>query len=203
MHLVNGGLKCTRKIKIVTCAVCRIVFCSIGFVRHCHAPRQQILTYFPLACNRQLICWRKFYENGITDACSTADYNMLTITLTTLWSPQHWHDSPIPHRTGQQIAIVVHCQLQFADEDDWLFLAVPLRREGQLNRWRCHWLPAIVDEETWAIQRKDNDNDNRQEPCQCLFLHSVCTNFSLNTHSVCTNFGLIVHSPVYSVILLK
>ena len=38
---------------------------------------------------------------------------------------------------------------------------------------------------------------------KCLFVHGVCTNFSLNTHSVCTNFGLIVHSPVYSVILLK
>ena len=38
---------------------------------------------------------------------------------------------------------------------------------------------------------------------KCLFLHSVCTNFCLNTHYVGANFGLIVHSPVYSVILLK
>ena len=38
---------------------------------------------------------------------------------------------------------------------------------------------------------------------KCLFAHSVCANFSLNTHSVCANFGLIALSPVYSVHRVK
>ena len=44
------------------------------------------------------------------------------------------------------------------------------------------------------LRQGDNSKKKFFSRRKCLFVHSVCKNFSLNTHSVCTNFSLDTHS---------